>query len=106
MTRPFKIETQRLAAGTALAGKLAIAQARIEQSFLDGGNVLIAVMDAVNGLTEILDRIVNLLDPQATGQVFDGMKTVVGDLAGLPESADRKRTALARISGQCDEVHK
>lgn len=105
MTRPFKIETQRLTSGTALAGKLAVAQARIEQSFLEGGNVLIAVMDAVSGLTEILDRIVNLLDPQATSQVFEGMRTVVADLTGLPEVAGRKQDALTRIAGLCDAVH-
>jgi hypothetical protein len=105
MNKLSRIETGSAAAGTALVGKLAIAQARIEQSFLDGGNVLIAVMEAVSGLTEILDGIVNLLDPHATSHVFEGMKTVVGDLAGLPEIADRKQTALTRISGLCDSVH-
>jgi len=105
MTKPFRIETGSTATGAALVGKLAVAQARIEQSFLDGGNVLIAVMEAVSGLTEILDGIVNLLDPHATKQVFDGMRTVVGDLAGLPEVAERKQIALTKISGLCDSVH-
>ena len=105
MSKAFRIETGPTATGTALVGKLAIAQARIEQSFLDGGNVLIAVMEAVSGLTEILDGIVNLLDPHATSQVFEGMKTVVSDLAELPDIADRKQVALTRISGLCDSVH-
>lgn len=105
MSKPFRIETGPTATGTALVGKLAVAQARIEQSFLDGGNVLIAVMEAVSGLTEILDGIVNLLDPHATSQVFEGMKTVVSDLAELPDIADRKQVALTRISGLCDSVH-
>jgi hypothetical protein len=105
MAKAFNIETSPGATGAALVGKLAVAQARIEQSFLDGGNVLIAVMEAVSGLTEILDGIVNLLDPHATSQVFNGMKTVVSDLAGLPEIADRKQIALGRISGLCDSVH-
>jgi hypothetical protein len=105
MAKAFNIETSPGATGAALVGKLAVAQARIEQSFLDGGNVLIAVMEAVSGLTEILDGIVNLLDPHATSQVFNGMKTVVSDLAGLPEIAYRKQIALGRISGLCDSVH-
>ena len=105
MSKAFRIETGPTATGTALVGKLAIAQARIEQSFLDGGNVLIAVMEAVSGLTEILDGIVNLLDPHATSQVFEGMKTVVSDLAELPDIADRKQVALTRISGLCNSVH-
>jgi methyl-accepting chemotaxis protein len=105
MTRPFRIETAPTATGSALVGKLAIAQARIEQSFLDGGNVLIAVMEAVSGLTEILDGIVNLLEPRATSQVFDSMKTVVSDLAELPGIADRKQVALIEISHLCDSVY-
>jgi hypothetical protein len=105
MTRPFRIETGSSATGATLVGRLAVAQARIEQSFLDGGNVLIAVMEAVSSLTEILDGIVNLLDPKATNQVFAGMKTVVSDLAGLPEIADRKQVELTKISGLCDTVH-
>lgn len=105
MTKPFRVETGSTFTGAALVGKLAVAQARIEQSFLDGGNVLIAVMESVSSLTEILDGIVNLLDPQATNQVFDAMRTVVGDLAGLPDVAERKQTALTKISGLCDSVH-
>lgn len=104
MSIAFNIETGSIA-GTALVGKLAVAQSRIEQSFLDGGNVLIAVMESVNGLTAILDGLVNLLDPQATRQVFDGMKTVVGDLKGLPGVAGRKQEAIGRMSGLCDAVH-
>jgi hypothetical protein len=105
MSVAFKIDTVSATAGSALAGKLAIAQARIEKSFLDGGHVLISVMEAVGGLTEILDGLVNLLDPQATSQVFDGMKTVVGDLSGLPGIASRKQDAFGRISGLCNSVH-
>lgn len=105
MNKPSRIETFTTTADTALTGRLAVAQGRIEQSFLDGGKVLIAVMDAIGGLTEILDRIVNLLDPHSSARVFDGMKTVLGDLADLPELADRKQGALAKISGLCNAVH-
>lgn len=105
MTRLAKIETGPEKAETALFGKLSVAQARIEQSFLDGGSVLIAVMDAVNGLTEKLDGLVNLLDPQATRDVSEGMRTVVADLAGLPESASRKQGAFQKISSLCDTVY-
>jgi hypothetical protein len=105
MTKPFRIETGPTATGKALVGKLSIAQARIEQSFLDGGAVLIDVMESVSGLTAILDGIVNLLDPKATSEVFAGMKTVVGDLAELPDIADRKQVELAKISGLCNSVH-
>lgn len=105
MSIAFKIDTPSTATGTELVGKLAIAQSRIEQSFLDGGNVLIAVMEAVNGLTTILDGLVNLIDPQATKEVFDGMKTVVVDLSGLPNIASRKQEAFGKISGLCDSVY-
>ena len=105
MARLSIIETGPEKAENALAGKLAVAQARIEQSFLDGGSVLIAVMDAVNGLTEKLDGLVNLLDPQATSEVSEGMRTVVADLAGLPEAASRKQGAFQTISSLCDTVH-
>lgn len=105
MSVAYKIETAAAAEGSALAGKLAIAQARIEKSFLDGGNVLVSVMEAVGGLTEILDGIVNLLDPQATSQMFDGMKTVSGDLSDLPGIATRKQEAFGKISGLCNSVH-
>lgn len=105
MSIAYKIETTSATTDSALVGRLAVAQARIEKSFLDGGNVLISVMEAVGGLTEILDGLVNLLDPQATTQVFDGMKTVVGDLSGLPGIASRKQEAFGKISGLCNSVH-
>lgn len=105
MTKLSRIETGPEKAETALFGKLAVAQARIEQSFLDGGSVLIAVMDAVNGLTEKLDGLVNLLDPQATSDVFEGMRTVVGDLTGLPTIASSKQGAFKKISALCNTVH-
>ncbi|MGV3551042.1 chemotaxis protein [Rhizobium sp.] len=105
MSAAFRIETASAGTGSALAGKLAIAQARIEKSFLDGGNVLISVMEAVGSLTEILDGLVNLLDPQASAQVFEGMKTVVGDLSALPGIASRKQEAFGKISVLSNAVH-
>ena len=105
MSIAFNIDTASATASPALVGRLAVAQARIEKSFLDGGNVLISVMEAVGGLTEILDGLVNLLDPNATAQVFDGMKMVVGDLSGLPGIANRKQEAFGKISGLCNSVH-
>jgi hypothetical protein len=106
MSALARIETAAATGGSGLSSRLAIAQARIEKSFLEGGNVLIAVMDSIGGLTEILDRIVNLLDPQATAEVFDGMKRVAADLAALPTMADRKQAALASISELCSGVHR
>lgn len=106
MSTAFKIDTYSHPTQSALSGKLAIAQAQIERSFLEGGNVLIAVMDSVTGLTEILDQVVNLLNPEATRRVFDGMRKVVDDLADLPDAASRKQEALTRIAGLCTNVYK
>jgi hypothetical protein len=105
MSVAYKFDTASAETGSALVGKLAIAQARIEKSFLEGGNVLIAVMEAVGGLTEILDGLVNLLDPQATAQVFDGMKTVAADLSALPGIAGRKQEAFGTIATLCNSVY-
>ena len=44
-------------------------------------------------------------DPDATSDVFEGMRTVVADLAGLPEAASRKQGAFQKISSLCDTVY-
>lgn len=106
MSVAYQLETTTTLSYSPLAERLAIAQQRIERSFLEGGSVLIAVMEAVSGLTKSLDSLTSLFDPQSTLKVLDGMTQAVGGLADLPAAADSKQVAFTSIAVLCDSVYK
>lgn len=106
MSLAYQYETTAASSTTFLVEKLTTAQQRIERSFLEGGQVLVAVIDAVSGLTKTLDGLTSLFDSQGSREVVDGMNQAVVRLAGLPAAAQSKQGAFIAISSLCDTVHK
>jgi len=55
-----------LAAGTAVSQTLETARSQVEQRFLEGGTVLLSVMDVLNRLLNSLDSITKALDNEGS----------------------------------------
>lgn len=84
-----------------LDGKLRLAHSRIEKAFLDGGAVLVSVMEILNGLVDILDRLTGALDGKKTASTIDGLRQTVADLASLPQLAETRQSTFNEISEIC-----
>lgn len=105
MNLAYQYETTSILRTTPLTERLMVAQQRIEKSFLDAGNVLISVMNAVGGLTTTLDGLTALFDAQSSRHVADGMAQAVAGLSGLPAAAGGKQQAFVEIASLCDTVY-
>lgn len=92
--------------------KLTAAHARIEKRFLDGGAVLVSVMEMLNDLIGILDGITGTMDQGKTEETVAGLRRTMTDLAHLPEiERDRKSgfealtTMCASTRGHINDIH-
>ena len=68
---------------TGLDRKLAAAHGRLEKKFLEGGAVLIAIMDILKRLIGSLDQLTGALDGEAAAETIAGIKATAGELGGL-----------------------
>ena len=59
-------QARELAAGTAVSQTLETARSQVEQRFLEGGTVLLSVMDVLNRLLNSLDSITKALDNEGS----------------------------------------
>lgn len=81
--------------------KLATAHSRLEKSFLEGGAVLVSVVEIINGLVESLDLLTNVLDGKTTAETVKSLRRTVSDLALLPERAIARQTSFNQILNLC-----
>ncbi|HBF31715.1 chemotaxis protein, partial [Rhizobium sp.] len=81
--------------------KLATAHSRLEKSFLEGGAVLVSVVEIINGLVESLDALTGVLDGKTTAETVKGLRRTVSDLALLPEQAIARQTSFNQILDLC-----
>lgn len=86
---------------TTLSERLSLARARIEASFLEGGETLVSVMEMVNGLIETLDRFTRTLDGETADATIDGLQRTISDLANLPHLAGARQASFDRIADLC-----
>lgn len=81
--------------------KLATAHSRLEKSFLEGGAVLVSVVEIINGLVESLDLLTGVLDGKTTAETVKSLRRTVSDLALLPERAIARQTSFNQILNLC-----
>lgn len=81
--------------------KLATAHSRLEKSFLEGGAVLVSVVEIINGLVESLDLLTGVLDGKTTTETVKSLRRTVSDLALLPERAIARQTSFNQILNLC-----
>lgn len=81
--------------------KLTTAHSRLEKSFLEGGAVLVSVVEIINGLVESLDLLTSVLDGKTTTETVKSLRRTVSDLALLPERAIARQTSFNQILNLC-----
>ena len=85
--------------------RLALAQSRIEQTFLDGGSVLVSVMEILNELIAILDRMTGSMDGETADAAMSNMQKTIGDLVRLPETEALRQAAFSEMSVICKSAN-
>ncbi|NTJ41849.1 chemotaxis protein [Agrobacterium larrymoorei] len=86
---------------TEFNSKLAAAHARIEKRFLDGGAVLVSVMEILNDLIGILDGMTATFDGKTANAAASGLHTTIANLANLPETEQKRREGFEALASMC-----
>ncbi|MCS4242932.1 hypothetical protein M2418_002463 [Rhizobium sp. BIGb0125] len=80
---------------------LSVAHARIEKTFLDGGAVLVSVMEILSDLIAILDRMAGTMDGGTADAAIAGMRKTIEDLARLPDTEQQRQVAFEAMAEFC-----
>lgn len=86
------------------SAKLTHAHARIEKTFLDGGAVLVSVMEILSSLIGILDGMTGTLDGKTAEGAVSGLKKTINDLAILPKTEEKRQAGFEALSGMCSST--
>jgi hypothetical protein len=89
---------------TDLESRLATAHGRIEKRFLEGGAVLISIVDILGGLIRSLDLLTGSLDDKTTSETTSGIRATVQELAGLADFEGSRRLGFERLAKACDTM--
>jgi methyl-accepting chemotaxis protein len=84
--------------------RLSGAHAKIEKTFLEGGEVLVSVMEMVNSLIAILDRMTNSLNAEASQNTTDTLNRSIEELAKLPETETIRQSGFETLSNMCGKT--
>lgn len=95
----YKIDQQ-----AELSAKLTAAHARIEKRFLDGGAVLVSVMDILGNLTGILDGMTGTLDGKTAKNNVEGLRKSIDDLARLPVTEEKRQAGFKSLADMCEST--
>lgn len=83
---------------TDIGRKLEAARTQVEQRFLEGGSVLLAVMDVLNSLLGSLDNVTKTLDAGSANDTTADLLATVTSLSELPHLESTRQTNLAVLS--------
>ncbi len=83
---------------TDIGRKLEAARTQVEQRFLEGGAVLLAVMDVLNSLLGSLDNVTKTLDAGSANDTTSDLLATVTSLSELPRLESSRQTNLAVLS--------
>ena len=103
----YKIDRQ-----AEFSAKLTAAHARIEKTFLDGGAVLVSVMEILGNLIGILDGMTGTLDGKTAKNAVEGLRKTIDDLARLPKTEENRQAGFKSLAEMCsstrghiDDIH-
>jgi hypothetical protein len=90
-----------------ISHKLEAARTQVEKRFLEGGSVLLAVMDVLNSLLSSLDNVTRTLDAGAATDTTADLLATVKNLSDLPqlESMRQKNLQVLSSSGAGLRTH-
>ena len=86
------------ASGSAISQTLEAARSKVEERFLEGGTVLLSVMDVLNRLLSSLDNITKALDAGENGDAGAELRSTVKSLSDLPTAEKSRRDALSSLA--------
>jgi uncharacterized protein YukE len=86
------------ASGSAISQTLEAARSKVEERFLEGGTVLLSVMDVLNRLLSSLDNITKALDAGENGDAGAELRATVKSLSDLPTAEKSRRDALSSLA--------
>ncbi|WP_156462670.1 chemotaxis protein [Rhizobium sp. Leaf262] len=95
-------EAYKLDQQAEFSAKLTAAHAKIEKRFLDGGAVLVSVMDILGSLTGILDEMTGTLDGKTAKDNVEGLRKTINDLAQLPKTEERRQASFKSLADMCE----
>jgi len=89
---------ERQTAETDLVSRLEGARSRIEQRFLDGGVVLLSVLDVLNRLVASLENLSGSLDEETAAATTGRLTATVERLTALPGIEETRQQRLAAVA--------
>lgn len=92
------VRVERQTAEGELVSRLEGARSRIEQRFLDGGVVLLAVLDVLNRLVASLENLSGSLDDDTAEATIGRLSATVGQLTALPGIEETRQQRLAAVA--------
>lgn len=92
------MRVERQTAEGELVSRLEGARSRIEQRFLDGGVVLLAVLDVLNRLVASLENLSGSLDDQTAETTIGRLVATVDQLTALPGIEEIRQQRLANVA--------
>ncbi|CAN7244856.1 chemotaxis protein [Rhizobium sp. LjRoot254] len=96
-----RIEIDYMAVRAGLEAKLTSAHGQIEKKFLDGGAVLISIMEILNRLIGSLDRLTGSLDENTTSETMGGIEATAKELGTLPAFEDGRQKGFVELASVC-----
>lgn len=98
LRRNTSLVAQPPEARSMLDGKLAAAHGKIEKKFLEGGAVLVSIIDILKRLIGALDQLTSALDGETTNQTIAGIKATAGELGGLANFELARHTRFEQLA--------
>ena len=92
------MRVERQTAEAELVSRLEGARSRIEQRFLDGGVVLLAVLDVLNRLVASLENLSGSLDDETATATIGRLVATVDQLTALPGLEEVRQQRLASVA--------
>lgn len=92
------VRIERQTAESELVSRLEGARSRIEQRFLDGGVVLLSVLDLLNRMVASLEKLSSSLDDETAEATTARLAATVDQLTALPGIEETRQQHLASIA--------
>ncbi len=94
------------ASASGISETLEAARSQVEERFLEGGTVLLSVMDVLNRLLSSLDNVTKVLDAGESSDTGADLRLTVKSLIDLPISEKARQDALSSLADTGNSLRK
>lgn len=92
--------------GWDISQTLESARGQVEERFLEGGTVLLSVMDVLNRLLSSLENVTTALDNKEASDTGADLRATVASLTALPITEEGRQQALVSLAHTGRELRK